>query len=209
MSTRQQTELRNGDSLAAYVGSVTSVHARPARRVLGIAGCVLLTALAAQVRIPVPGTEVPMTLQLAAVLMTGFLLTPAQAIAAMLVYLGLGVAGIPVFAPGSMGLAGPTGGYLVGFVVAAWLVCLLKGPREAGLVRLLAAGAVGTAAVFFCGIAWRVWLALVYGHLGGDLWPVVAMGLLPFLPKAVLELGCAAMLARSWRGGRRTRRSPS
>jgi len=200
MNTRQQTELTNGKSLAAHVGSRAVGLTRSVQGLLGIGGCVLLTSLAAQVRIPVPGTEVPMTLQLAAVLLTGFVLTPPRAIAAMLLYLGLGGAGVPVFAPGSAGLAGSTGGYLVGFVAAAWLAGVLKGPREASLVRLLVAGAAGTAAVFICGIAWRAWLAVFIGFLGGDIWLVFVTGVVPFLPKAAVEIGCAAALAKIWRG---------
>ena len=195
-----------GGPVLAHVGLAAPVCGRLALGVAGIAGCILLTSLGAQVRIPVPGTEVPMTLQVMAVLVTGFMLTPARAVAAMVLYLACGAAGLPVFTLGSMGLAGPTGGYLVGFVVAAWLVSVLKGSQGARLGRLLAAGAVGTFAVFAVGTAWRACLALLFGFHGGDFWLAASTGLLPFLPKAVVELIGAAMLVTSFRGMRLTRR---
>jgi biotin transport system substrate-specific component len=105
-----------------------------------------------------------------------------------------------------MGLAGPTGGYLVGFVVAAWLVSVLKGPQGAGPGRLFAAGAAGTLAVFAVGAAWRVFLAFLFGFQGGDVWLAAATGLLPFVPKAVVELIGAVMLVTSFRGIRLLRR---
>ncbi len=163
-------------------------------------GACLLLALAAQVRIPVPGTEVPMTLQLLAVLMIGFIFSAKSVVLALLGYLALGAAGVPVFSPGSPGLWGPTGGYLVGFLPAALLVSLLRGPREAGLVRLLGAGAVGVTVVFACGIGWRIaWLV-------GDWRLALQTGLSPFILKATVELCLAAMLMKSihrWRHRRR------
>ncbi|MGD2108368.1 MAG: biotin transporter BioY [Phycisphaerae bacterium] len=206
MNMRQEREIGNGESLAAPIESVASNDARSLKLGLGVAGCVVLTALASQIRVPIPGTEVPMTLQLVAVLLTGFLLPPVHAVAAMMLYLGLGAAGAPVFAPGSAGLAGSTGGYLVGFAVSAWLVSVLKGPTDSGLRRMFAAGAVGTAALFVCGIAWRIQLALSAGLLGGDVWLVVVTGFLPFAPKALIELSFAVMLARRLRGWGQTRR---
>ena len=135
-----------------------------------------------------------MTLQLLAVLLTGFALPPPRAIAAILLYLVCGAAGLPVFAPGSMGLIGPTGGYIVGFVMAAWLVSVLKGGSKAPFWRLLGAGAAGTLTVFTLGVGWRViWL-------GGDIPLAVTTGLIPFLAKAVIELFLAATLVASIRG---------
>ena len=164
-----------------------------------VAGC-FLVCLAAQVRVPTPFSDVPMTLQVLAVLLVGFALPASPAVAAMLLYLGCGAAGLPVFAAGPAAIIGPTGGYLVGFVAAAWIVSMAKGGRDAGFFRLLAAGAAGLAVVFAFGVGWRVvWF-------GGDLSFAVATGFTPFAAKAVVEVLLAVTGAVVLRG-RRDRRS--
>jgi biotin transport system substrate-specific component len=164
-----------------------------------VLGFFLLVTLAAQVRIPVPGTEVPMTLQLLGVSLAGLLLSPNQAAAALSTYLVFGTAGLPVFSPGSTGLWGPTGGYLVGFIPAAWLMSVLRGRDDTGVSRLFGAGAVGVVVIFVCGIGWRIaWLA-------GDWRLALQTGLLPFALKAMVELCLAVALVKSihrWQGRR-------
>ena len=164
-----------------------------------VLGFFLLVTLAAQVRIPVPGTEVPMTLQLLGVLLAGLLLSPNQAAAALSTYLVLGTAGLPVFSPGSTGLWGPTGGYLVGFIPAAWLMSVLRGRGDSSVSRLFGAGTVGVVVIFVCGIGWRIaWLA-------GDWRLALQTGLLPFVLKAMAELCLAVALVlsvRRWQGRR-------
>ncbi len=135
-----------------------------------------------------------MTMQAFGALLAGYALRPHQALAATMLYLACGAAGLPVFAPGSSGLAGLTGGYIIGFVAAAWLVSLLKGPPGAGYGRLLTAGAVGTIAILVVGVIWRV------PALGGDLPLAIRTGLVPFLGKSLVELFLAAGLVRSVRG---------
>ncbi|MEE9294493.1 MAG: biotin transporter BioY [Phycisphaerae bacterium] len=153
----------------------------------------LLTVLCSQVRIPVPGSPVPMTLQLLAVLLAGYFLAPGAAALSMVLYLAAGTAGLPVFAGGSAGLFGLTGGYLLGFVLAAGAVSLI-GRRSRSLARLAAAGAVGTTLVFVFGALWQVaWFDVsMTDALGG--------GVLPFLPKAVFELGMALTVVSMLRG---------
>src|SRR5260370_42596656 len=94
-------------------------------RVVAIVLGALLVAAAAQVSIPLPGTPVPMTLQPLAVLLVGGLLGARLGAASMVLYLTLGIAGLPVFTPtvpllGIARLLGPTGGYLLAYPVAAW-----------------------------------------------------------------------------------------
>ncbi len=160
-----------------------------------------LMALGAQVRIPLPGTDVPMTLQSMAALLAGYALSPAQAVSAVAVYVGCGTAGLPVFAPGSLGLAGPTGGYLVGFIVAAWLIARLRGSRNAGAGRLALVGMLGTAAIFFAGALWRLpWV-------GGAWTALIATSVAPFAVKAALQLFVVVSLVVAVRGAGRCRRS--
>ena len=97
---------------------------RLGRRLAEIALGALVVAAAAQVALPVPLSPVPMTLQPLAVLVVGALLGAAGGGAALVLYLALGLLGLPVFAGGSSGvlhLLGPTGGYLLAFPVAAGL----------------------------------------------------------------------------------------
>jgi len=84
-----------------------------------------LTGLLAQIRLPIPGTPVPVTGQVMAVLVCGALLGSGYGAFSQILYVGLGILGMPWFTGGDSGylvLAGPTGGYLIGFVVAALFV---------------------------------------------------------------------------------------
>lgn len=83
-----------------------------------------LTGLAAQIRIPLPFTPVPLTGQVFAVLLSGILLGGRFGAVSQLIYIAAGVAGLPVFAGLTFGpavLLGPTGGYILGFVPAAYV----------------------------------------------------------------------------------------
>jgi biotin transport system substrate-specific component len=158
-----------------------------ARRGLAIAAGALLVAVAAQVTVPVPMSPVPMTLQPLAVLAVGGVLGARAGAAALVLYLALGLVGLPVFAAGSAGvgrLLGPTGGYLLAFPVAAALTGFVS-HRAPGVLGALMACAAGMVAIHVGGVAQ---LAL----LGGD--PAVAfrVGFVPFLTGDLLKIGLAA-----------------
>lgn len=167
----------------------TLSRATAGRRAAGIAAFALLTAIGAFVRIPLPFTPVPITLQTFFVLASGIYLGGRDAAVSQGLYLALGAAGLPVFAGGSgvAHLLGPTGGYLVAFPIAAWLVggSLSPGDRLGrALIVLLSA----TGIVFALG---ATWLALVMGVGAGR---AVGLGVLPFLPGAALKVAAAAAL---------------
>ena len=107
------------------------------RDVALVVGASLVTALAAQVAVPLPGSPVPLTGQTFAVLLTGAALGARRAFLAQTLYLLQGAAGLPVFAGGLGGawlLAGPAGGYLAAFPLAAAVTGALAGPaRGAGV----------------------------------------------------------------------------
>lgn len=87
-----------------------------------------MMAVGAYIRIPVPVSPVPITLQILFILMAGAMLGARWGTISVIVYLLLGIAGLPVFSGGSSGLGmlfGPTGGYLVGFVFGAFVTGLL------------------------------------------------------------------------------------
>lgn len=146
-------------------------------------------AVAAQVRFPIPGTDVPMTLQPLALLLIGMTFPASLSAAAMLLYLCLGGLGLPVFA-GDGGLTGATGGYLVGFLAAAPLIGWVARKNRRSFIRLFAAGAFGMAVVLVCGVLWRI----LWFH-GGISWAVMT-GALPFLTKACVESALAAAIVR-------------
>ena len=167
---------------------------RPADRVparlydaILVAGFSLVVALSAQVSIPLPFTPVPVTLQTLAVVLTGALLGSRRGAVAILLYLGEGFAGLPVFSLGRAGIAhlvGPTGGYLVGFVAAAWLTGLLVERRLAGSVLgALAALILGHLVPYITGVAW---LGVSVG-----LPRAISLGFLPFLPGDVLKVAAS------------------
>jgi biotin transport system substrate-specific component len=184
-------------SAAASAGREASSIVRAA---FEVGGAVVLMALAAQVALPVPGTPVPMTLQSLAALLCGLWLSPRRAVVAMLAYLACGSVYGPFFAGGSAGLMGYSGGYLVGFVVCAWLVAVLRGRGDAASpARLVAACVVGSLALFALGVVWQsAWL-------GGNLVVAVQRGFLPFALKDVVQIAGAVALVCGVRGLRRRR----
>jgi biotin transport system substrate-specific component len=163
-----------------------------AKTALVIAGIVLLTISS---KIQVPFWPVPMTLQSLVVLIIGASYGARLAGTTLLSYLATGAIGLPVFAKGAglAYMAGPTGGYLIGFLAAAIVVGWLA-DRGFGrtLLSALAILAAGELVLFSLGVSW---LAIAIG-----LQKAVAGGLMPFIPAEVLKvaLACAA-LDLAWR----------
>lgn len=166
-----------------------AVGSRTLRRAAGVAGFALLTALGARVAVPLPGTPVPLTFQVVAVLLAGYLLGPAAGAASQAAYLAAGVAGLPVFAAGGgpAYLLGPTGGYLLAFPAAAAVVGLAT-TRWRGLPAHAAGVAAGVAVIHSGGAGW---LAVVAGHEAA-----VAAGVAPFLLADALEAAVVLVLGR-------------
>ncbi|HEU5394900.1 MAG TPA: biotin transporter BioY, partial [Candidatus Methylomirabilis sp.] len=163
------------------------------RDALLIVGGSLLTALCAQIVIPL--IPVPITGQTFAVLLIGAALGARRGAAAIGLYVVEGLVGLPVFAGGGAGLArlqGPTGGYLLGFIAAAYLTGTLAERGWDRSVRFAAAAmAAGNVVIYLFGVPW---LALFLG------WPkAVTAGLLPFIPGDLLKLAAAALaLPGAW-----------
>lgn len=163
-----------------------------------------LIALSARIYVLIPGNPVPLTGQTFGVLLTAGALGSRRGLAASLLYVLIGVAGLPVFAEGRHGLAillGPTGGYLVGFVLASALVGRLA---ELGWDRNIVGGIgamlIGSAAIYAIGVPW-----LAYSYFEGDLGQGIASGLVPYLlwDAVKLVLAAAAFPAAWWFVGRR------
>lgn len=153
----------------------------------------VLTAVGAAVSVPLPFSPVPITMQTFFVVLAGAVLGPVWGPVSQMTYVMAGLAGLPVFAGGTAGpgiLAGATGGYLIGFVPAAWLAGLLVRPGSSW-IRLIAGLTAAHAVVFVCGLSQ---LSLFTGR---SLAAAVQLGLLPFVSGTVLKVTAAAALLRS------------
>ncbi len=156
-------------------------------------------ALTAQVEIPL--WPVPLTLQTLGVLFTGAVLGSRRGALALLLYLTEGALGLPVFAGGASGVGymlGPTGGYLVGFVIAAGVVgWLAQRGWDRRLVWAAVAMVIGNVIIYVCGVAW---LAVFLG----DLWGALVKGMLLFVVGDLIKIAVAALtLPGGWKLARR------
>ena len=163
-----------------------------ARALLLTAGFAALSTLCALIRLRLPGTEVPFTMQVYAVLVAGLAGGRMLGPASQALYLLAGAAGLPVFAAAGPGLHGPTCGYLVGFVAGAALAGHLAGRGRAGLGRLLAAALSGVAVIYLLG-----WLNLMAWGLGPG--TAFRAGVLPFIPVDAAKAFLAAATAKTLR----------
>jgi biotin transport system substrate-specific component len=150
-----------------------------------------LTAVGAYIMIPIP--PVPITLQTFFLCLAGTLLGARLGALSQVVYLFLGIIGLPVFAGGKAGIGvlfGPTGGYLIGFVAAAFVIgklaALKKRPGFAWLCLSLVAGA---AVVYTLGVLQLVLVARL------TLIKALVVGVLPFLPGDIIKILLAAAVA--------------
>lgn len=159
---------------------------RMVRNAVIVATGALLLAISAQITIP--WTPVPFTMQTYVVLVLGIASGPALGVATGGLYLLLGLAGLPVFADGGSraALAGPTAGYLVGFVVAMAVVGFVaRRGWDKRWIGVLAALLIGELVIFGFGLTW---LARALGS-----WELaVTHGLVPFVWSETLKVGLAA-----------------
>ena len=172
--------------------AVASAPTLTGRRALAVLAGVAVVAIAAQIAIPLPGTPVPMTLQPLAVLLVGGMLGPRLGAGALLSYLALGAAGLPVFtpfgAPGLGRLLGPTGGYLLAYPIAAYAVGRLAADgRRWG--RLTLAVFVGLSLIHLGGLA----QLLIITHSLRD---AARLGTVPFVAGDLAKLVLAVLVLR-------------
>jgi biotin transport system substrate-specific component len=155
----------------------------------------MVIALCAQISVPIPGTPVPMTLQLFAVTAVPIVFGVRIGLGSVLLYVLAGVGGMPVFANVSAANAlwGPTSGYIVGFVLQAWVVGLLSQKLRLRFPSRLFLALLGSAIVLVCG-------ASVLGLFVGwsNVWN---QGIQPFLLKDVVT-SIAVALVGGLRGSR-------
>jgi biotin transport system substrate-specific component len=159
-----------------------------------------LTAAAAQVSIPLPFTPVPFTLAPMVVLLGGAALGSRLGMASQVAYLAAGIAGLPVFAAsplpqGVLRVLGPTGGFLIGYPVAAFLAGWLaeRGFDRRYLTSVLAMAA-GLAVIFGCGVCWLAWFAQP-SAIG--LSSALRVGFYPFILEDIVKIFVAASVLPS------------
>lgn len=159
----------------------------------------LIVVLALVPAVPVGAAGVPISLQTLGIMLAALVLGPWRGVAAVSVYVALGAAGLPVFAQGNAGLAvlaGPTGGYVLGWfpgAVVTGVVALLAVRRSRGrLPLLILAGALGGVVVTYLG-GW-LGLMLVLDFSPGQ---AFVAGVLPYLPGDGVKVVLAAFVAAS------------
>ena len=154
---------------------------------------VAMNCVSAYIIIPLPFSLSPLALQTLIVNLVGFVLSPKQAFITMFIYILVGLIGIPVFTGGTAGpakLFGPTGGYIIGFMVAVTLIAWLRG-KDYSLKRFALVGiGVGIPVIYIFG-------ALQLKFLTDMNWEAVILtGVLPFIPLDIVKCLAAAVIAK-------------
>jgi len=144
----------------------------------------ILIGLFGQIAIPLPFTPVPLATQPQLILLLASFLGPRRSVASVLAFLAQGAMGLPVFAGAVGGVAkliGPTGGYLLGYIAAAWLTgYLINKVKQRTALKTFLAMAVGNAVIFIVGCSY---LSLFVGFQSA-----VLLGVVPFLLGDLLKL---------------------
>ena len=153
---------------------------------------VAMNCVSAYIIIPLPFSLSPIALQTLIVNLTGYVLNAKQAFMTMLVYLLVGLAGVPVFTGGSAGpgkLFGPTGGYIIGFLFTAVFLAYFKGEKYSFKRYALLGCVIGIPLIYVFGV---VQLKLITG-MGWD--KAIMTGALPFIPLDMVKCLAAAVIA--------------
>ena len=153
---------------------------------------VAMNCVSAYIIIPLPFSLSPIALQTLIVNLTGYVLNAKQAFMTMLVYLLVGLAGVPVFTGGSAGpgkLFGPTGGYIIGFLFTAVFLAYFRGEKYSFKRYALLGCVIGIPLIYVFGV---VQLKLITG-MGWD--QAIMTGALPFIPLDIVKCLAAAVIA--------------
>ena len=152
--------------------------------------------IAAQIAIPLPFTPVPLTLQTFAVLLAGAALGSLRGVASMGLYALMGVVGVPWFAEGSSGFSNASFGYILGFILAAFIVGRLA-ERGASTTSIQSAAlmVIGNLAIYAVGVTWLKFA------IDSSWATALSLGVVPFLIGDAIKIALAAgLLPLSWKG---------
>lgn len=159
----------------------------------------LFTALiivGGQLSVPIPISPVPIALGDFFVMLAGLVLGTSWGLSSVGLFVFLGALGLPVFAQGKAGLAalmGPTGGYILGYLVCVFCIGLIVDKAKPSVVRDVLALIVGNISLYACGIPWL----MVVTHLTWE--KALAAGLTPFLIGAAIKIVAASGVAMALR----------
>ena len=150
-----------------------------------------LTAVGAFIYIPL--YPVPLTLQTLFTLLAGMTLGSVMGASSQIIYVLLGVVGLPVFAGFKAGIGilfGPTGGFLLGFIISAYVIGrIIETIKEKNIFYYLLAGLIGTIIIYIIGVTQ---LSLITGI---GIKKAITVGMLPFLPGDILKIIAASFIA--------------
>jgi biotin transport system substrate-specific component len=147
--------------------------------------------IAGQIRIPLPFTPIPITLQTFAVYLGAAWLGAGRGVGGPLLFAAAAASGLPVRSGFASGLTGASAGYILGWMLAAFLIGRMLGGKDASIGRTVAVMAGGSALVYTCGLLHLTLLLDL--PLSQALW----MGFLPFLPGDALKIAAATAAYRS------------
>lgn len=166
---------------------------------IGVAVCfAILTAISAQLYIPLPFTPVPVTGQVFVVLLCGILLGKTAGAMSQIFYLAGGLAGINWFYGASAGFLRPTTGYIAGFVLAAYLVGTITEKKRTKL-QIIYGMLSGIGIIHICGMLWlKCFLQIT-------LQKAFIIGSLPFIPFDIVKAYFAGLIGSSILRGREKR----
>ncbi|MBR5913187.1 MAG: biotin transporter BioY [Selenomonadaceae bacterium] len=153
--------------------------------------CVALCCAAAYISFPLPFTPAPVTASTLVLSLTAFILTPRQTFTVILIYILLGIAGLPVFAGGTSGLGkifGPTGGFILAWLISYPILSEVKGSTPKFSRYVIADLLTATPITYIGG------LISMYLVMEISISQAFTMAVLPFIPGGVIKTLAAAFL---------------
>ena len=158
-----------------------------------------LTAVFSQIALPLPFTPVPVNLATLAVMLAGGILGMRFGLISQVIYVCLGLVGLPVFAQftGGAGIVlGPTGGYIAGYILSAGLAGLLFDRLSSGKNGTGVCAGIYAVSLLACYLPGTLWFMVV---TGSGLIPSLMMCVIPFLPGDALKIAAAVLLTKRLR----------
>jgi biotin transport system substrate-specific component len=155
-----------------------------------------LISVGAFIRIPVPISPVPVTLQVLFIFLAGAMLGARWGLMSVMLYLLLGIVGLPVFSGGSSGigvLLGPTGGYLIGFAAAAFIIGAFS--EKLGTSSVLKNAVfmfAGLLIIYLFGATYLMYVAQI------SIDSAVLLGVIPYLPGDLLKLALSSFIVAKY-----------
>ena len=160
----------------------------------------MLSLLIISAQFTIPIGPVSISLQSMMILLIGLILPKKQAMLTSILYLIAGLIGLPVFAQAQGGLHSvflPSFGFILSFIPSAWLVAKISEQESKGRVKKdIQAILIGNLVIYFIGIMYMTFIFNIHLELDYNLWRILSIGLLPFIPADVIKSIVALQIAR-------------